>query len=93
MEKQLWKLCQLRFNEKKNVRTLQDLRPSFVVSLHSLGHSGGSQFKRKKQTFSADFSQFFNHLICCYACKQECIRTLMHSWCKLVGMYNTSTKF
>ena len=25
MKKQLWKLCQLRFNEKKNVRTLHEM--------------------------------------------------------------------
>ena len=61
------------------------LRTSFVVSLHSLGHSGGSQIERKRQIFSIGLSQFslnllYNHLNRCYA------------W-EFVGMYNNSTKF
>ena len=44
------------------------LRTSFVVSLHSSGHSGDRTLERKKRIFSISFSQFFlsllsNHLI------------------------------
>ena len=61
------------------------LTTSFVVSLHSFGHSGGRKLERKKQIFFYRFFSIFsnllsNHLIWCYACM-------------LIGMYNNYTKF
>ena len=60
------------------------LRTGFVVSLHSLAHSGGRNFERKKQTFSIGFSQIF--LICWTSIRS----VLMHvrSWVFTITLPN-----
>ena len=39
------------------------LRTSFVVSLHSSGHSGDRKLEQKKRIFSISFSHFFLNLL------------------------------